>query len=33
MVARRNDDALTVLGVLTLFFGVVLLTAALSGPR
>jgi hypothetical protein len=30
---NRDSDALTVLGVLTLVFGVVLLTAALSGPR
>jgi len=33
MEDRRNDDAMTVLGVFTLFFGVVLLTAVLSGPR
>jgi hypothetical protein len=30
---NRDSDALTVLGVLTLVFGFVLLTAALSGPR
>jgi|GEM_PF-1710784 len=30
---HREDDALTVLGVMTLVFGFILLTAALSGPR